>query len=528
MRRLLAVLMTVLVANLGLTLLAPAAQAAPGFAVTYESIPGDGGDLLKGFVVTPTGQGPGPFPVLVMPSSWATPNLEYVAVGAKLARERGYIVISYASRGFYESGGLNDVAGPATINDVSRVIDWALARTPADPAKIGAVGISYGAGASLLAAAQEPRIKAVSALSAWTDLLASLNPNDTVSAQAAAILLISGNITSRPGPVLRKAQADLLNGDIDAIKPIGPVRSAATKLDRINANGAAIMIANQWDDALFPPSQITDFYTRLTGPKRLLLAPGDHGTAEIPGLIGVSNASWDTTARWMDHHLKGVANGIDRENPVNLKDKQTGAWRTYADWAAASRATTLYLSDPHWLTGFGDLDTRSRTGWRKTIFAGVPTLANSGIAVLTGALQGYLGIPPLVSTPLVDKNAAGVWSSDDYSGDTLVQGAPKLHTTVTPSARDTSLFAYLYDVDAFGFGKLITHKPFTLLNATPGQARTLDLQLEPTSWTVPRGHHLTLVVDTVDLRYQGKSSLGHTLTFSSPSGSPSTLTVPTG
>ncbi len=520
-----AVLATALAVALGTTLMAPAAQAAPGFTVSYETIPGDGGDPLRGFAITPTGRGAGPFPVLVMPASWAVPNLEYVGVGAKLAQERGYVVVSYTSRGFYDSGGLNDVAGPATVNDVSRVIDWALANTPADASRIGAVGISYGAGTSLLAATREPRIKAVAALSGWSDLIGSLYPNDTVSAQAAAILLLSGNITSRPGPVLRKAQSDLLRGDIDAIKPISPERSAGLAVDRITA---PVLIANQFDDALFPPSQVVDLFERLAVPKRLLLAPGDHATAEIPGLVGISNASWDTTARWMDHHLKGVANGVDREDPVNLKDKATGVWRTYPDWSATSRPTTLNLGDPHWLTGFGALDPRPRTGWTKTVLEGVPTIANSGVALLTGALQGYFGVAPVVSTPLIDKNAAGVWSTAAYPASTLVQGSPRLSATVTPSTSEVSLFAYLYDVDALGGGRLITHKPYTILGATPGLPRKVDFGLETTSWTVAAGHHLTLVVDTVDLRYQGKSALGGLVTFSSPAADPSTLTIPTG
>jgi hypothetical protein len=44
---------------------------------------------------------------------------------------------------------------------------------------------------------------------------------------------------------------------------------------------------------------------------------------------------------------------------------------------------------------------------------------------------------------------------------------------------------------------------------------------------VPKGHHLTLVVDSMDLRYTSTSRLGGTVTFGSPAGDPSVLTVPT-
>jgi predicted acyl esterase len=172
------------------------------------------------------------------------------------------------------------------------------------------------------------------------------------------------------------------------------------------------------------------------------------------------------------------------------------------------------------------LQTSAATGWSNGIGAGVPTVADSGVALLSGALQGLLSIPTGVATPLVDRSFAGVWSGPAYSSGAVVNGSSKLHMTVTPSSKDTSLFAYLYDVDALGLGSLISHKPFTLRGATPGKARSLDLRMEATSWEVPSGHHLVLVVDTVDPRYLGRSSLGTTLKFSSPASDPASLSVP--
>ena len=103
---------------------AEADQTAPGFSTSYQRIPGAGGIELGAVVLTPTGQGDGPFPLVVMPSSWGVPNVEYVGQGTKLATA-GFQVISYSSRGFWDSGGGIDIAGPPTVADVSKVIDWA-------------------------------------------------------------------------------------------------------------------------------------------------------------------------------------------------------------------------------------------------------------------------------------------------------------------------------------------------------------------------------------------------------------------
>ncbi len=205
------------------------AEAAPGFSTAYQRIPGDGGTELGAVVLTPTGQGSGPFPLVVMPSSWGVPNVEYVGQGSKLATA-GFQVISYTSRGFWDSAGGIDIAGPPTVADVSDVIDWAGEHTPADTSRVAAVGISYGAGVSLLAAAKDPRIKAVGAMSGWADLIASLNPNATVNLQSVAALLALGNITGRPGPEMQSLQTKFIGGNFDGAiaeaEALAPVRSA--------------------------------------------------------------------------------------------------------------------------------------------------------------------------------------------------------------------------------------------------------------------------------------------------------------
>jgi predicted acyl esterase len=255
-----------------------------------------------------------------------------------------------------------------------------------------------------------------------------------------------------------------------------------------------------------------------------MLSPGDHATAELFGAAGLPNEIWDSVGRWFDKHVRGVDNGIDRENPVNLKPNSGGGWRTFPSWAAASAAQdTLYLTGPSW--GTGSLASAT-TGWQSRIAAGRGTAADSGTLLLSGALQGFLGIPTGVSMPLVDRTAAGVWWGPTYSRITAVSGAPKLHVTVTPSSPITTLFAYLYDVGSLGLGALVTHKPITLRNATPGVAKALDFELEPVLWDVPAGHRLVLVVDTVDPRYLSESAKGTNVAFSSPAADPSWLRVP--
>jgi len=478
---------------------APVANAAPGHGISYKSISGVGGTTLKAFVIEPTGQGSGPFPLLVMPSSWAVPNIEYVGAAAKLAKESGYVVVSYTSRGFWDSGGEIDIAGPDTVGDVSKVIDWAIANAHADGTKVGVAGISYGAGQSLLAAAADKRIKAAAALSTWTDLARSLYPYSTVNKQAVEVLLAAGHATGRPGPVQNEAEDAYRDGRFWEVVPISAGRSAASKIDQINANGTAVLIGNAWNDGIFAPGQVADFYSKLTGPKRLMLSPGDHATAELFGAAGLPNEIWESVGRWFDRYVKGAANGIDAEQPVQLKPNNGGTWKKFGAWPA------------------GTTDTMQLDG--KKIYAGWNTVADSGTILLSGALQGFLNIPTGVGLPFVDRNLAGVWSGPQYWNGGTIAGTPKLKLTVTPSAETTTLFAYLYEVGPLGLGSLITHKPVKVTGA--GRTQTLDVELEPTVWNVGAGDRLALVIDTVDPRYLSESTRGSTVTFG-----PSSLTVP--
>ncbi|MGW2013643.1 alpha/beta fold hydrolase [Streptomyces sp. NPDC001927] len=497
--------------------LAPAATAAPSAAtaapsVTFVDIAGDGGTVLKANVVTPAGAGAAArYPVIVLPTSWAVPQIEYLVQAQKLA-DSGYVVVSYNSRGFWQSGGEIETAGPKDVADASKVIDWALANTPADPAKVGMAGVSYGAGISLLAAAHDKRIKAVAALSGWADLIESIYSGRTQHLQAAALLGGAGYLTGRPGPELKAILGDFLSSNLAKEGEMiawGEKRSPATYLDEINANGAAIMLGNAWGDTIFPPNQYASFYEKLQGPKRLEFRPGDHATAEATGLLGLPNDTWTSAHRWFDHHLKGVDNGIDREQPVQLKSRSTGGYEGYPDWKSV-----------------GANERKITLGGSQRIWANVDSGANGGVVLLSNLLDQLVKAPPVASIPLLPRSFAGVWQSERYDTPQRVRGTAKLHTTVTSTKESGTLVAYLYDVGPLGLGKLVSNAPYTFHGKTPGTPFPVDLELFSTAYDVPAGHRLAVVVDTVDPLYIEHNPTGAQLTFSSPAADPSYLSVP--
>jgi predicted acyl esterase len=515
--------------------LAPAAEAAPARAANTASasssslkfydIPGSGGITLKGNVFTPAGAKAGDrYPLIVFPTSWGMPQIEYLAQAQKLA-DAGYTVVSYTSRGFWLSGGNIEVAGPPDVADVSSVIDWALAHTPSDPARIGMGGVSYGAGISLLAAGHDKRIKAVVAMSGWADLIQSIYSGRTQHLQAAAMLGAAGRLTGRPSAELNQILKEFLGSDLSKEQDMidwGRKRSPATYLDQINKNGAALMLGNAWGDSLFPPNQYADFFTKLTGPKRLELRPGDHATAEATGLLGLPNDVWSDAHRWFDHYLKGADNGIDKEQPVQLKSRPQALGSARAGETPSDGS---YEGYPSWQAVGAATEKLALNGTQK-IWANIDSGADGGIIFLSSILDQFAKLPPMASIPLLPRSFAAVWQSPAYGEDRRIRGTAKLHTTLTSTKESGTLVAYLYDVGPLGLSKLVSNAPFTFHGQTPGRPFPVDLELFSTSYDVPAGHHLALVVDTVDPLYIEHNPLGAQLTFSSPASDPSSLTVP--
>lgn len=496
---------------------APASTAAAATAdasrIRFHDIPGSGGVTLKGNVITPAGAVSGrTYPLIVLPTSWGLPQTEYLAQARKLA-DSGYVVVSYTSRGFWLSGGSIEVAGPPDIADVGAVIDWALANTPADADRIGLGGVSYAAGITLLASAHDPRVKAVVAMSGWADLIESIYSGRTQHLQAAGMLGATGYLTGRPGPELKTLLGNFLGSRLDQEQQMlewGRRRSASEQVDRINANGTAVMLGNAWGDTIFPPNQYAKFYERLTGPKRLEFRPGDHATAEGTGLLGLPNDTWTNARRWFDRYLKGERNGIDTEAPVQIKSRSDSGYEGYADWGSVGSGGTeeLALSESEHL------------------FANVDSGANGGVLLLSSALDQFVKTPPVVSVPLLPRAFAAVWQSQRHDGARRIRGTVKLHTTVTPTKGDGTFVAYLYDVGPLGIGKLVTHAPYTFHGKAPGRAFGVDLELFSTAYDVPAGHRLALVVDTVDPLYIEHNPIGAQLAFSSPRTDPSHVSVP--
>src|SRR5215204_4191159 len=123
------VVLLMLVLSVVLAIGSYAQPAAAATSLRFMDITASDGVVLKANVVTPSATGKRP--AIVFVNSWGLNDAEYLAQAHRLA-DKGYVVLSYTTRGFWGSGGTIDVAGPKDIADVSTVIDWLVANTSAD------------------------------------------------------------------------------------------------------------------------------------------------------------------------------------------------------------------------------------------------------------------------------------------------------------------------------------------------------------------------------------------------------------
>ncbi len=510
------------------------ASAAPSFRLV--EIPLKDGTVLKADVFTPAAGTPGAdrnghHPLVVQPASWGQNDLEYAAQGRQLAAA-GYVAVTYTVRGFWGSGGQVDVAGPKDVGDISAVIDWALAHTPADRSRVGMVGLSLGGGLTLMGAAFDPRVKAVASLSGWADLTDALYSGQTRHLQAARLLAAVQTPTGRRSPEFARTLSDLYaDREMPRVIQWAHTRSPAAYVDRINAHGTAVFLANAWGDSIFNPGQMTSFYQRLTVPKRLELRPGDHATQELTSLLGLPNATWTSARQWLDRYLKGAGAGSGgARQGVELEVRSGGEHENYQNWrTVSSRAERLRLGRPD-SGGVGTLaaagGAAGHAGWWRRVAGGTDSGADGGIAELSGTLDQVIGLPPTVFVPLLSRSSAAIWQSAPYAKGLQLRGAARLHTAVTASTPKGSAFAYLYDVNALGVGKLISHAPQSWSGRQPGHAFPLDVTLFPTAYDLPAGHRLALVLDTADPLYGGSTPRGSSVSFGSPADGPAELALP--
>lgn len=182
---------------------------------------------------------------------------------------RGFDVIAYDSRAHGESGGEACTYGFFEKEDLRRV----LASVDAGP--IVLLGTSLGAAVALQEAARNPRISAVVAVEAFSDLR-------TVATERAPFFFTPATI--RSAFALAEQQGQF------SVTAVSPMASAAS-ID------LPVLLVHGDADRDTPPDHSRRVFAQLKGPKRLILVPGAGHNQSLRGEV------WGEIDRWIDEML---------------------------------------------------------------------------------------------------------------------------------------------------------------------------------------------------------------------------------
>ncbi len=452
------------------------------------------------------------FPTVIFISSWALQEHEYLDQ-AQLLADKGYVVLSYTARGFHSSPGLIDTAGEADVNDARSAIDYLLDSSnhlPVDPERIGMGGVSYGAGISLLTSMQDERIKVVTAMSGWGDLIESLWAGNTPNYTWLQLLIgvskpIPYVLKNRPDPVIEYYYGNMKQHvQIAETKAWGAIRSPISYLDLVNSreHKPALFLSNNMHDYLFQPDSAIRMISQYQGPWRMELNRGTHASAEANGLLGnEDNRIWVHVHQWLDHYLKGENNGIDTRKRVNTIVLNSRNWESYADFPVHDDTAVFHLN-PVEGEHTGTLDAESTTYSEQELQYDTTGYITYG-GWVTGALDHTSRILDLAKA----KDRYGeIFHSQTLTSPLHLRGEAKVKIWARTQDK-AQYFAYLFYLNPeTGKANWVGHAPFSCHNSegcglNPGQPEEITLDFYWTAVDLPAGTQVLLVIDSNDPDY---------------------------
>mmetsp|Transcript_11262 Transcript_11262/g.33518 ORF Transcript_11262/g.33518 Transcript_11262/m.33518 type:complete len:739 (-) Transcript_11262:338-2554(-) len=297
-----------------------------GLSVEWEelAISGVGGARLKAVVAYPkagAAEATRRFPVVVLCNSWVMNWWEY-AVKQQEWAAAGYVVLMYVARGWWESEGEVTAAGPLEVDDARRVLDTVETRASdwhADPSRIATAGVSYGGGLAVLTAAADSRVTAAVSLSGWGNINRALAGQGAPNLFWYEVLKLSGSPWVGMGRLSKSVsphfRAILAGNRSEEVVGWCRTRSPEAHLQDLCGGGRAtpVLLSNNAEDRLFAPDAALLYRQALHGAGcrvETMIHEGIHAMAELPGMLGFSDAVatssplWSRVLAFLDANLK--------------------------------------------------------------------------------------------------------------------------------------------------------------------------------------------------------------------------------
>lgn len=463
----------------------------------------------------------GEYPVVLGTHGWGGDRSS--SIGSNFA-PRGYVVLSYDSRGYGESEGVVGLDGPKEINDVSALIDWLEKRDKVavgeNGPRVGMVGGSYAGGIQLNAAALDDRINAIVPRIAWNDLTYSLQPNGVVKTIWLTGLYVVGiggararvfeegvSIDERADDLVTGLDLDLTQGFAEAVikNDLGDDREAYLKNRspdaRIDEIDVPALFIQGWTDHLFVPNEaIWNFekFRERDRDAKLVMFNGGHAQFPLDDDPDEEAEIRDRAKQaWLDAYLKQDQKALERVfhgHDVLVYEEQTERIRG-ADGIPPSGTKTVETDLNAGVSG----GISSHTG-ESAIKNTVLPLSNSYV------LSDTINSPAAKTFEFDAGELFGL--TDGEKADVLT--VPELDIVARTIGTDASLFIRLFHVTEDGEETHINNS-VTPVKLDGDLVGTIEQTVELIAFQryFSAGDKLRVVIDSTDIGFNSsRSSLG--------------------
>ena len=438
--------------------------------------------------------------------------------------DKGYAYIGVSVRGSgCSQGAFSFLDGESHGADGAEVVNW-IARQPWSNQVVGLWGSSYPAHtAYYVAAKQPPALKAMITSSITANVYEdALYPGGMFNIGfTSRWFLLYQPALSTTGMTARIGWGD---AECEANAKARPQRDYVQEISRRRYDDAywKLRATETYVGRVRVPTIIgmgwQDFQTQITGgitlfhhlnvPKRLYLAPGGHGVALRQKVFQ------DDQVRWFDHWLKGVDNGVEREQPVTVfwevarqggnalgGGVSTPNWiTTYSAWPPPEmRWQPLYLTGDAQLTAIKPTSPEQTAPRTYTYPTGTELIGSNAQFSLPVQPEGVL-----------------VYRSAPMSEDLTILGAPQLTFYVSLQHEDADFVVDLHDLypngdvqylqrgllrasmraidNARSRPDAIRHRFDKSEPLVPGRVYEIKMSLPPVGAVIRQGHRLEVTI----------------------------------
>lgn len=496
-----------------------------GLTIEYNvPVPMRDGVVLRADVYRPAGEGP--WPVIVSRTPYdKNDSFELLYLDPVLAARRGFIAVVQDVRGRFASEG-EFLPFIHEANDGADTVEWA-ATLPGSSGSVGMWGLSYLGNVQWQAAAQRPdALKAIAptltfretdnglafrggayelglvrswALGTGFDALSRRYAGDEQELTK-QLMGLAAAMDGIPGPTYQELPTAtdpvIARQDLPDLAAPGSRAAAEVPPHQENVTVPSLHIAG-WYDLFVQPTIDNYLAAAQRTPAKLVIGPWNHiaqtamqgdvnfGFAGNGFAIDYSTSVLGLTFDWLHAWLtKGAA--PDGDLPVKVYVMGANEWRSEPEWPP-SRAVDTRL----FLGGTGSLSAEGNSPASSLTFTYDP---EDPVPTIGGAtVMPYPPAGAFDQRAVEERADVLVFTSDVLTEDVEVTGRVTATLTATTDGPTTDWVVRLCDVHPDGRSFNVVDG-ITRVEAVPGEAATVEVDLWSTSMLFKQGHRIRVQV----------------------------------